>query len=439
MFIGRETENRFLENYYKKNENQIVVVYGQKGIGKTSLLLNFAQRKDYIYYNCRSCSEREQLYQFGRELKEAGYEVTNDYPDINKICESIFQNHNDSSKKVIIIDEFHYWVKQSPNFISHTLKAIGNKPVLLILSTSASGWVENSMVKKMGANALSINGLLKIRELKFKDICKIYSDFNSDDSINNYSVLGGIPGLWKCFSPQLSFEENIIENVLSPESKLFNEMNIYLSEELREPAVYSTILAALARGFNKLNDIYKHTGFSRAKISVYLKNLMELDVVEKVYSYESAGYADTQKGVYRITNPYVRFYFRFIYPNMSKLQTLISKEFFDTYIADAMDLYVDTSYIKICREILAEKNISVSEWLGKNGAIDIVAKDSKGQLSVASCSFSRQMKLEDYDWLKFCAEKAKIDASKYIIFCEKGFSLDLQKISTEANIDLLTI
>ena len=55
----------------------------------------------------------------------------------------------------------------------------------------------------------------------------------------------------------------------------------------------------MARDCNKLNDIYRHTGFSRAKISVYLKNLMELDLAEKVYSYDTEGRSDTQKGIYR--------------------------------------------------------------------------------------------------------------------------------------------
>lgn len=57
----------------------------------------------------------------------------------------------------------------------------------------------------------------------------------------------------------------------------------WLSEESRETAVYDTILATLADGrHGKLNDMYAHTGFSRAKISVYLKNLMELELVENV-------------------------------------------------------------------------------------------------------------------------------------------------------------
>ena len=68
----------------------------------------------------------------------------------------------------------------------------------------------------------------------------------------------------------------------------------WLSEELRETAVYDTILATLADGrHGKLNDMYAHTGFSRAKISVYLKNLMELELVEKVLGYDFEGYERT--------------------------------------------------------------------------------------------------------------------------------------------------
>ncbi|MFR6392129.1 MAG: hypothetical protein ACLUN0_03870 [Roseburia sp.] len=65
---------------------------------------------------------------------------------------------------------------------------------------------------------------------------------------------------------------------------MFHEAENYISIELRELSVYNTILAALASGNNKLNDLFLKTGFSRAKISVYMKNLMAFDVVEKVVS-----------------------------------------------------------------------------------------------------------------------------------------------------------
>ena len=106
--------------------------------------------------------------------------------------------------------------------------------------------------------------------------------------------MGGLPGLWRLLYPQNSAEENLIRLLLQRNSFLPELMIKWLSEESRETAVYDTILAMLADGrHGKLNDMYAHTGFSRAKISVYLKNLMELELVEKVLGYDFEGYERT--------------------------------------------------------------------------------------------------------------------------------------------------
>lgn len=76
---------------------------------------------------------------------------------------------------------------------------------------------------------------------------------------------------------------------------MFHEAENYISIELRELSVYNTILAALASGNNKLNDLFLKTGFSRAKISVYMKNLMAFDVVEKVVSFDTGGWENTKR------------------------------------------------------------------------------------------------------------------------------------------------
>ena len=59
MFTGREKELQYLNDYYVKPGTQILVVYGQKGIGKTTLLEQFVEDKDCLYYEAISCSTRQ--------------------------------------------------------------------------------------------------------------------------------------------------------------------------------------------------------------------------------------------------------------------------------------------------------------------------------------------------------------------------------------------
>ncbi len=438
MFVGRDAELRFLENYYGREGSQIVVVYGQRGVGKTTMLEKFSENKKSTYYAARACSSREQRYQWACEQEELG-RSTAKYPEY----EELFANaipEDEYGKHVVMIDEFHHVVKSDANFMAAVIAFLNSRPasgpVMFVLATSASGWVENSMVKRIGSAALSISGLLKVRELKFAEIRRLFPGYSGEDLINIYAILGGIPGLWNGFSHNYSAKDNIIRNLLAEDSRLYHEMSVIMAEELREPAVYSTILAAMARGLNKLNDIYKHTGFSRAKISVYLKNLMELELVEKVYSFETDREADTQKGVYRIANPYVRFYFRYLFPNMSLLQRVSAEQFYERKIADSYPAFVEEAYRKICREAVAEHSVSVGEWLGKSGNLDIVASGRDNEMTVACCSHGRRMNMDDYEWLLFCMKKAGINHAVKILYCEMGFSEELRREAVSGNVVL---
>jgi len=442
MFIGRETEIKFLQNYYERSGSQLLVVYGPKGVGKTALLNRFCEQKECFRYVARSCSSREQRFQWAREVRSQAKTVSI-YPSYSELLESL-SDASAQEKQILIIDEFHYLIKGEDDFMKELvafLKDISSKNLLVILCTSASGWVENSMIRRMGILAQSISGLLKVREMKFSEICRAYSGFPKEDYIGIYSILGGYPGFWNSFSTDLSLRDNIVHNVLKKESRLYGELSVMLAEELREPAVYSTILAALAGGCNKLNDIYKHTGFSRAKISVYLKNLMELDLVEKVYSYETDNYADTQKGVYRISNAYVRFYFRFLFPHMSTFQALEPEDFYEQKLREEFPEYLEEAYSKICREIAGEdKDVEASgEWLGKSCSLAVVAKRKDGRTVVANCALTRQMNHEDYEALLLGAKKARLDRPILKLYCEKGFDEEVKREALDGNVELACI
>ena len=90
MFLGRTSELKYLNTYYDRDGSQIMVVYGEKNIGKTDLLRQFVQDKPYSYYCARSASEREQRYQWGRELGNSEIRVQK-YPTFTEIFKSVLQ------------------------------------------------------------------------------------------------------------------------------------------------------------------------------------------------------------------------------------------------------------------------------------------------------------------------------------------------------------
>lgn len=50
QFVDRELEMRTLEREYAKKEASLVIVYGRRRVGKTTLLNEFAKDKKTIYF-----------------------------------------------------------------------------------------------------------------------------------------------------------------------------------------------------------------------------------------------------------------------------------------------------------------------------------------------------------------------------------------------------
>lgn len=441
MLFGRASELKYLNNYYDREGSQILVVYGQKHIGKTALVKAFMEDKPGYYYLARPCSEREQSYQWSRQLLRDGYEV-DQIPSFHDIFAKI--TRRSSGKKVLVIDEFQHIVRTSERFMKELVAFVHSQwnrdEVMVVLCSSSIGWIENSMITRIGDAAYELSGFLKIREMTFEDIVQKFPNFRIEECVEAYAILGGFPALWNQFDDRLTIQQNICRHILDPNCFLFEEGERMLTDQLREPGVYNTIMASIAAGSHKLNNLYLHTEFSRAKISVYLKNLIELELVEKVFSYDTEGRENVQKGIYRISHPFVDFYYTYMYPYLSDLQMLSVGEFYNRYIMPDFRRYVTGYFKKVCRQHLIKLNSRhklpidfdiVGEWIGKAGELDIIAQDEEGQTLIGLCNWERPMTYEDYENLLGYAKKAKINAD--YVYMYTAFRFD-ERLNLEAKI-----
>lgn len=446
----RVKELQYLNQYYNKSGSHLLVLYGQKHIGKTTLLMDFVKDKDYQYYEARYVSNAEQLRLFTDEMDISDKKSeTSSYLDIF----NLLSGQSASNKRVMIIDEFHKMLKQDVSVFHDIISYMQQKEsqdVLFILCTSSVAFVENSLVKKVGRDALSIHGFYKVKELSFTDVLKLFDNYTTDECIGVYSIFGGVPGLLGCFDASLSFKENVMNNILKESCFLHDEALREVSEELRETAVYHTILSNLAAGRYKLNEIYEATGFSRAKISVYLKNLMELEIADKIFSIDTKGKENTQKGIYQIKNNFVHFWFTFLWKNLSRLKTMETDKFYDTYIEPNFTEFCALYFPKICMEYMDALNkqerlpiryTKSGRWVGKTGNIDFLAVDDKEQLIACFCHYGReQMTYEEYESSLHILKQAKVNATYIYLFSNCGYDERLiQKAAGEDKLKLMTL
>ena len=242
MVLGRTSELKYLNTCYDREGSQIMVVYGEKNVGKTALLDEFVQDKPHSYYCARPASEREQRYRWGLELNPEAFGAPG-YPAFCEIFRSALGEETD--KKVIIVDEFQYIVKAGNEFMDELIAFVHDSwqgtQVMVVLCSSSIGWVENSMITRIGEAAYEISGFLKIKELSFETMMEFFLGFSMEQWIEAYAVLGGIPGLWAHFNDKISVRENICRYILGKNAFLNREGQRIMEEELRETGVYNTL------------------------------------------------------------------------------------------------------------------------------------------------------------------------------------------------------
>lgn len=440
--VGRNTELKTLQQMYTQDGNQLVVLYGRSNIGKGEVLKEFCRGKKVMYYGARQASPQLQRQMMGAEIQRK-YNITMQDFSYDTFFKRI--RSGDASKLVLIVNDFEFIAKRDEGFMESIVRLKEKKlypgPVMIILCSSSIAWVENDMVQCLGACAKKVTGVFKIGEIGFVDVVHLFPDHSVSESIQVYGIVGGVPGYLRRWDARKSMKENICMHILSKDGFLYTEAQNYISAELRELSVYNTILEAIASGRRKLNELFQYTGYSRAKISVYLKNLMEFEVVEKVIPFETGGWDNAQKGLYQIKNTYLHFWYKFVYPHLSDLHMLSAEEFYDTWIASEIGAYFNGAFQKVCMEYLELMSMvnqlpikihKIGTWVGKQGNIDIIAQNDIRENIVGLCSWSENvLTYEMYQKLLDSMEQARVRAKKYYLFSAGDFDENIKKKAAE--------
>lgn len=430
-----------LQQYFEQPGNQLVVVSGQPNCGKESLIMEFAKDKRCFYYRCREADAGQQLKLMGEEISRQ-YEV--------RLLEDTYEEYftkirrGDAVKLLLVIDEAQYLLKKDSGFMEAVVKLKKGKlhpgQVMIVLATSDLVWAGQHMERNMGENFRQVDGILKIEDLNFLEVVRAFPEAAVSECVQIYGILGGVPGYLTRWNQEQSLKENICRLVLSEEGYLYGEAERLISRELREMSVYNTILSNIASGKNKLNDLFLETGFSRAKISVYMKNLSQFDIVEKLVSFETGGWDNAKKGIYQIKNTYVNFWYKFVYPHLSDLYRMEPEKFYDAYIAPELDAYLQRYFRNVCMEYLMLLNQlerlpfaihKMGTWVGKTGTIDIIAQSTDRRNIVGLCNWEKpELTAKMCEEMAESMKKARISSQNYYLFSAKAFSKELIRLTT---------
>jgi len=454
-FIGRSAELSKFENRYDSANSELVFLYGRRRVGKTEFLRKFAEGKNAFFYSATESVDNEQRERFKQKMLSFGFDGE---PALLNDWESMFRNLaklRTAGRTLVIIDEFQYIFmgkKAVPSVLQNIWdEYLSKENIMLILCGSAMSFIEKKILGSKNPLYGRATAIFRMKELPFEEASQFFPRYTLKEKIIAYSILGGTPFYLKQFSPDLSIEENIRKNILSDEAVLYNEIEFLLKQELRETATYNTIISAVALGNTKLNEIAQKTSMETAKVNVYLKNLIDLSIVGKEYSITDTVKKDAniRNGLYKISDKFFRFWYRFVYPNKNEI------EIGDTgMLAREVTEIASTEHASICFEELCAEHIiklnslrklpfkadRIGRAWGKAFEIDVGATDGKSIL-LCECKWTNSKVGTDElsDLKEKAASNRELANYKRYIFClfsRSGFTKTLTENITD---DLILI
>lgn len=469
MFIGRTRELEFLNDCYRSQKAELVVVYGRRRIGKTELLKEFCKDKANIFYTCREFTDNVQLKSFTDKVHTyhiPAFDYIDCFADWEKAFSTVLHVPTDQ-KKILVIDEFPYACKVNES-IPSILQVLWDEKlqyenIMIILCGSSMSFIEKKLLAEKKPLYGRATGIYKMSPLPYTDAIKFFPNYSDEDKMTAYSILGGIPHYLRQFDPNASIQENVIKKILNKGSALYSEVEFLLRQELREPAVYNTIIESIALGNTAFNDILTSTKIEKSKASVYLKNLVELGIVKKeVPSLKTKNkQISASKGIYVLTDNFFRFWFAFAFRNFTDLERDDAEGVWYNEVEPNLHDFSSKAFEDVCLDYLYILNKSnklpfrmstAGRFWGKTNKvidgkptsiaieIDILAADKgKNNYILGECKFKNET--FDLGELKKLQQKFYFKGTPYYyLFALSGFTDAVKnEASTQNNISLFTL
>jgi AAA+ ATPase superfamily predicted ATPase len=374
MFVNRKEELEFLERKYQEPGSQLLTLYGRRRVGKTELVLKFTERKPNVYFLAIRASEKENLELFFKALAEHfGQEVLT----LEKTWENAFRFLSKSNERLVLVfDEFPYLIEANPAIPSIFQRGwdlyLSKTNLVLVLVGSSIGMMENEVLSHRSPLYGRRTGQWKLAPLSFKHLKDFFPSYSAEDRVRVYATLGGVPAYLVKFDPREDFWENVRKKLLTKGEFLYGEVEFLLREELREPKIYASILRGIAAGASTLGELMNLTGIERYKLSAYLQTLVELDLVRREVPI-TENELKSKKGRYFISDNFFAFWFRYVAPNLSRLEKGESAPVLDEIRKD-FDSYLGKVFEDLAIEFLREQGYPrVGRWWHGEDEIDAVA------------------------------------------------------------------
>ena len=401
--IDRHHEWSTLTQLWQSDRAELVIVTGRRRVGKSYLLARFSQSVEGLYYQATRRTERDQVAALARLVGEH-------FEDAALLEGTPFVRWEDllgylvrkvsGERLLLVLDEFPYLCEASPALPSIVQALLDHDLQHSKIKIVLSGSHISAMRRLQAADQpLYARRTAKLQILPFaaSHVRDFLPGLEPQDALLTYGIFGGLPGHLALLDPSQDLPTNVARNLLSPSSRLFDEAEHMLDAFLGDAEVHYSILSAIASGQHTWSGITSRLGRSSGSLSRPMNWLIEMEIVQRVVPVTHDRPARSKTVLYRIADPYVQFWHRFVAPIVRSGASawLSPEQLFEQRVAPHLNEYMGAIFEETCRafvrhrwggELIFDR---IGEWWSHRGEtqLDVVALTGSGELLVGECKW----------------------------------------------------
>jgi AAA+ ATPase superfamily predicted ATPase len=347
-----------------------------------------------LYWMAEATSAREQLRSFSQAIVHF---IDPDTPTPEDFTYSTWEQalrlvslHAKERRMALFIDEVTYLMEVNPSFVGILQKSwdhwLSNSNLMLALSGSQMGLMQKKILAYDAPLYGRDTAQLKLSPMPFSATKRFFPDYSDADRVAIYTMWGGVPAYWERLDLSLSVIDNLQRQLMSYQTWMTDESRTLLQDFITEPHNYVAVLRAIADGLQSSGEISERVGLASNQLSFYLSKLRDAGFVKREVPISQINYRDSRSGRYLVTDPYLRFYYRFLAAFQSRL-ALGQQQQVTQAIAETLPQFIEANtWRELCRHWLLDASnndelpLAVeyvgSEWKS-DFTIDVVGIDSE--------------------------------------------------------------
>lgn len=402
-FVDRIEETARLRDALSREKSSLVVVYGRRRLGKSTLIKRVLSDSDVYFLADRSEGQHQRIL-FAKVVAQV-------FPDFDKLTypdwESLFRavNYRTDKRFTLCLDEFPYLVEQSPELPSVLQKLVDEKQLKynLVLCGSSQNMMYGLFLDSTAPLYGRADEIMRLTPIRLPYIQEAL-DLDAVSAVEEYAVWGGVPRYWELRENRNSLSDALWHNILSINGTLYEEPIKLFQDDVKDIVKTSTIMSYIGSGANRLSEIAARCNEPATNLSRPLKKLIDLGFLEKDVPF-GIDEKNAKKSLYKIADPFMAFYYQFVVPNRSFIE-LGRRLPLEQALAAHFSEYVSMHWEKLCRDAVTGNMVNgivygkAKRWWGpvlnerkepERIEIDVMAESlDKKYLLVGECKWTNQ-------------------------------------------------